>query len=360
MTPDHAATFLGLNSNQLAAWAQAVGSIGAIIAALIVVWLQPRAALKVRQRSILAIAEAGLARVQEIGGAFIHEDPFTISSTLSGVYHPTVIEGIVQALTDVPAHEIGSRDGVIALLSLRDQFTFLQKAIDTYIQPRNDPETAKELRSESDEFGRERLRALKPILAKNVRTQLAAIQHHYASLRQAIGGNAAKERNMKASIRWDLIAIVISIAATIFAGLQWWEAHELRRLANDSSVNVDVDTDPADNKLGVAVRNAGPGVATVKTVRYYVDGRLVGDINDAVDSANLDSNRLNEIELTDDAMAPGEKVWVLRFIAKKADKQRAADFFEKHLNVAVNYCTAGGRCAFACADDTGCPASKGP
>jgi hypothetical protein len=168
---------------------------------------------------------------------------------------------------------------------------------------------------------------------------------------------------VKKKFRWDLIAILISIAASLFTGLQWWEAHEQRRLANDATINVDVDTDPANNKLGVAVRNSGPGVATVKTVRYYVDGKLVSDINDAVELAKLDSNRLNEIELTDDAMAPGENVWILRFIASKVDQERAADFFEKHLNVAVSYCSAGGRCDTACADDKTCPAkmtSKAP
>jgi hypothetical protein len=165
---------------------------------------------------------------------------------------------------------------------------------------------------------------------------------------------------MKTTLRGDLIAIAISIAATFFTGLQWWEAREQRRLANNATVNVDVDTDPADNKLGVAVRNAGPGVATVKTVRYYVDGKLVTDMDDEIGAAKLDSNRLKEIELTDDAMAPGENVWILRFIARKADRERAAEFFERHLNVAVSYCSAGGQCAIACADDKGCPVSKAP
>ena len=131
MPPSHP-IFLGLTTAELAAWAQALGSIGAIIAALIVVWLQPRAALKVRQRSILAIAEAGLARIEEIRGAFAHDDPLKIASTLSVAYHPTVVDAIVHALTNVPAHEVGSRDGVIALLSLRDQFTFLQKSIEIF------------------------------------------------------------------------------------------------------------------------------------------------------------------------------------------------------------------------------------
>jgi hypothetical protein len=49
-------------------------------------------------------------------------------------------------------------------------------------------------------------------------------------------------------------------------------------------------------------------------------------------------------------MAPGKNVRILRYAAKKADQERAPDFCEKHFNVAVRYCSAGGRCDTACAD----------
>jgi hypothetical protein len=181
-----------------------------------------------------------------------------------------------------------------------------------------------------------------------------------------------REGYMASSTRRANSAIAISIGALLLTGWQTWESHrqvveaheqllearELRRQANEATVKIDTDTDPGDNKFGFAVRNVGPGVATIKTVKYFVDGVLVSDVNVAVEAAKLDSNRLRETELTDDAMAPGENIWILRFNARKADQDRAADFFENHLNAAVDYCSAGGRCATACADEKSCDADK--
>lgn len=153
--------------------------------------------------------------------------------------------------------------------------------------------------------------------------------------------------NDKFRLEW--IAIIISLAAAGFTGLQWWEARQLLRLANDAFVNVEVDTDPSDYKLGFGVQNAGPGIAHIRSVTYYLDGKPVRSIDDVIDDAKLDYARLREIELKEDDMAPGEIVWIARYNARKADLDRATDFFEKHLNVAVEYCSAGGRCATACA-----------
>jgi hypothetical protein len=140
------------------------------------------------------------------------------------------------------------------------------------------------------------------------------------------------------------VAIVISILALGVTGWQAWDSHKQGVLANDATVKVDIDTEPGRNKLGVFVRNAGPGVAHIKTVKYYVDGKPITDINDAIDAAKLDSNRLDEIDISDDAMSPGQKQQILSFNARKSEQERAADFFENRLNVAVDYCSAGRGC----------------
>jgi hypothetical protein len=165
---------------------------------------------------------------------------------------------------------------------------------------------------------------------------------------------------MTSKLRFDVLAIAISLVAVLFSGLQWWEAREQRRLANDATVEVDVDTEPGRSKRGIIVRNAGPGVAHIKTVKYYVDGQLVTDINDSFDRvAKLDSRRLNEVEINGDAMGPLERQQILRFDATKSEQDRAEDFFEGHLNVAVEYCSAGGRCGTVCADPKHCADIKG-
>ncbi len=100
----------------------------------------------------------------------------------------------MRALTRVPAHEIGSRDGVMALLSLRDQFVFLGKAIATYETPAKDPEIAKMLLHLS---GPERLKILtsrKTILAGNVKARIATIRKYYEALALAVSQDAAAQR----------------------------------------------------------------------------------------------------------------------------------------------------------------------
>jgi hypothetical protein len=160
---------------------------------------------------------------------------------------------------------------------------------------------------------------------------------------------------MNSKLRLDLGAIIISVAAAVFSGLQWWDARESMRLANDATVEIDVDTEPGRSKRGVFVRNAGPGIAHVRTVKYYIDGDLVLDINEAFERiAKLDSNRLGEVDINASTLSPGERQQILRFDARKSEQDRAEDFFEAHVNVAVAYCSAGGRCETVCADPKQC------
>jgi hypothetical protein len=168
---------------------------------------------------------------------------------------------------------------------------------------------------------------------------------------------------MNSKLRLDVVAIIVSIfaaifagGATVFTGLQWWEAHVLGKLANDATVAVDVDTEPGRNKRGVIVRNAGPGIAHIKTVKYYLDGELVLDINESFDRiAKLDSHRLLEVKIDGDTMGPGERQQILRFDASRSEQDQAEDFFESHLSVMVAYCSADGRkCETVCADPEHC------
>jgi hypothetical protein len=166
---------------------------------------------------------------------------------------------------------------------------------------------------------------------------------------------------MNSKLRLDFIAIAISLAAAVFTGLQWWDGHKLGRLANDATVVVDVDSEPGRSKRGIIVRNAGPGIAHIKAVKYYVDGQLIGDINEPFERiAKLDSHRLLEVTMNGDAMSPGEKQQILRFDASKSEQDRAEDFFESHLNVAVAYCSADDlKCETVCGDPEHCAEVSG-
>jgi hypothetical protein len=190
MTSNHLSTFSYLTKSDWTAWVQVFAAVGAIAAVLYVVWLQPGVALKARRKGILAIAEAGLARAKRIGETFARPDPLDISDILYVIYHQAIIDEIVQALTNVPAHEIGSRDAVIALSSLREQFRFLGTSIEIFETPTKDRGTVKRLAALDDAERRRFLASRQPILVKNVCDRLAAIQRDYEALRRALNHSA--------------------------------------------------------------------------------------------------------------------------------------------------------------------------
>ena len=174
-----------------AAWARAFAVIAAIVAVLWVFWLQPRAARRARQEGILAIAGAGLERAKQIGETFAHPGPLEISTIIYVIHQQTAIDGVVQALTNVPAHEIGSREAATALLTLRDRFRSLVTSIEIFETPIKDPRAVKRLLALGDAERRRYLTGLQPVLDESVRDRLATIQRDYAALARALSRCAA-------------------------------------------------------------------------------------------------------------------------------------------------------------------------
>ena len=189
MTSNHVSLFSQLTSSH---WAGGLcAAIGSVVAALYVVWLRPGAALKARQKSILAIAEAGLVRVRQIGDVFAPPGSLDISGVVYVIHHRTFIEGIVEALTNVPVHDIGSRDGVVALMSLRDQFQILGTSIEIFETPTKDPGMVKRLLALDETERRQFLTGRQPTLAKNVGDRLASLQRDYEALARALNRSAS-------------------------------------------------------------------------------------------------------------------------------------------------------------------------
>ena len=163
-----------LTASEWAAWAQAVGSSGAIIAAFMVGREQSRAAIAAvsaahalqeagRLKSILAIGEAAFDRAKQIGEAISQYESNRVA--LYQVYDPTVISSLAAALSSVPAHEVGSRDGAIAVLDLRDQIRFLGESVERFKDPILDPETANMVATLDATEARKVLKQRKIILA---------------------------------------------------------------------------------------------------------------------------------------------------------------------------------------------------
>jgi hypothetical protein len=154
----------------------------------------------------------------------------------------------------------------------------------------------------------------------------------------------------------DWVPLAVSLAAAAFTALQWLEARHETQLSHAALVGFEIDTDPTERRLGVSLRNAGPGVATVRSVRYFVDRQPIDDIDAAVEKAKLIPNHEFDIELdAEDPVSVGETVWLIDYRPKSKDeKQRAIDFIEKHLSVGVEYCSAEGKCSRICSTKDWC------
>jgi hypothetical protein len=182
-------------SEAVAAWVQAFGSIGAIAGAVWIGNRQVRAALSTEARasaghrkSILAIAEAAYEHSERFRRLLVQQDP-RVSLSLN--YHESIINGVVEALGGVPFHEVGSRDGVMAVLSLRDQLVFLKTSIEIFLAgPWRHPDLGPELEqykaAGETAIVRNLLEVGNNVLAKNVVTHLDVIRHNYLALTEAV------------------------------------------------------------------------------------------------------------------------------------------------------------------------------
>ncbi len=159
------------------------------------------------------------------------------------------------------------------------------------------------------------------------------------------------------SARIDWIALIVSVLAATFSGLQWFEARQQRQLQFAATLVFDIETELVTRRrAGIAVRNVGPGIARIRSVTYYLDGKELDDPLDGLAQAKLDPDRDEGVVLgLGDSMAAGEIDWLMRYpIRHRDEEKRATDLVENRLQIAVDYCSAGGNCARACSVLGGC------
>lgn len=174
----------------------------------------------------------------------------------------------------------------------------------------------------------------------------------------------ATEKNMPLP-RVDWPALVISIAAVGFSAAQWYEQSEQRYLQYDVALSFELNT-AGIHRYGIGVKNAGPGVAFIQDVTYYIDGKPIkfDDLVDALEDNGIDTDKLNEKELLrGDTLTSGETAWIFDYRARgPAAEERATNLFENRVQVAVSYRARNGRVGRICstAPDPGCPFSAAP
>jgi hypothetical protein len=143
------------------------------------------------------------------------------------------------------------------------------------------------------------------------------------------------------------LSIIIAVAAAGFSGLQWYEARNGLLLSTRPHVDFDTEDDPDTPPIGIAISNAGPGPAIIKSVMFYVDRKPVRDAEEAGTTyANLSMSELDYKELEpDDTLAVNEEVWLIRYRKPRGGKinqknsEKFADFIDQHLAIEVTFCS---------------------
>lgn len=193
----YASAYPIFQSENWAAWVQAIGSIAAIVGSLWVARSQAKADLQrvveaqrlseeSKRMAVFALGEAVIDRIQPIKTALEQKDP---RASLFGVYHSSVAHGIAGAISTAPIHELRSKEAVLALLDIRDQLLFLDKSIDDYVKPprsisiKDRSELTAERRKEYDE-------SVETIGIKNMNGHLEKIEEHFQVLCKAVGPDA--------------------------------------------------------------------------------------------------------------------------------------------------------------------------
>ena len=181
------------SSSEVASWIQAFGSVMAIFAAIWISDRQETVALDSKRRSILAIVEAVYQRAEIYRSMILNSDfeNHLPNSELYNVYDRSVITGITRALSGIPLYEVGSSEGVMALILLNDQFLFLGKEIENFMAGiHNHPDFSKQLEQlagpENKDLRSKCSKDMFKLLAKNTEIHLNKIKELYLTINTSI------------------------------------------------------------------------------------------------------------------------------------------------------------------------------
>jgi hypothetical protein len=128
-----------LCNEPLAAWVQAVGTLVALFIAIYLPIRQDRKARRRKRQAMIAVAEAAYAHAKRIIDAIDASEVERLNRSLHlyEVFDQSIIDGDIKALRDVPLHELGSRDSVVAMRQLTDQMLFFGQATQKFMDGQN-------------------------------------------------------------------------------------------------------------------------------------------------------------------------------------------------------------------------------
>jgi len=199
----------GWNSASVASWVQAVGSIAAIIGSYFIGERQAKAALAATQKSHQLAEETRqtvevLEEHERRKGMYAvilaaHNHTVQIKEALSdefnlkmhSIYHPSIIDSLVELLSKLPIHTLGSERAIAAFIIYSGQFTFLKGAMAEYLAGPYTDEINKKIAKLKEQDYDEKysgvlISSKRAALRKNVETHIDRIQLEFQILDQEI------------------------------------------------------------------------------------------------------------------------------------------------------------------------------
>jgi len=179
-------------SDAAPAWVQAIGSILAVIIAMLAPRISAKHAGLIKQKNILSVVTASHSYACDIRSAIDSIDGVHGSNLgLYDVYHKDVLAGVIRALESIPVGELASAEETLAVLGLTSQMVFLGAAVEKMLfAPSQLPDVQEVLKGlEEDRAARRELLDSVPLVLKaNAKRHLNLIDKHYAVLKKTLGG----------------------------------------------------------------------------------------------------------------------------------------------------------------------------
>jgi hypothetical protein len=144
-----------------------------------------------------------------------------------------------------------------------------------------------------------------------------------------------------------VVAIYGAVLSTVVFLDQRYEARNQLVLSTKPHVDFDIEDDPDEPPVGIAIKNGGPGPATIKSVIFFVDRKTVRDADEVAKSyAKLNETEYSYSEFDpDDTLAAGETLWLIQYRKPRKEKlnqqklEKFSDFIDQHLAIKVTFCS---------------------
>lgn len=191
----------GWNSGNVASWVQAVGSILAIGGAYFIGERQASATLRAtreahqlgeraRREGMYSVIKAARSFAKVIDAALDDED---MPLKMYAVYHPSLIDSLVDLMVKLPVSELGSDQAIGAFIMFSGQLTFLKQSLGEYVAGPYTDEVNTEIKKLEEQGYRDQwkgiVEAKRAVLKKNVQVHLERMDIEFENLMEAFQKN---------------------------------------------------------------------------------------------------------------------------------------------------------------------------